>query len=61
MPVIRPGPIRRAGLPGGRGARRLPRGTRKGLRAGGTRRRADPVQLRVQRERPEHLRCQEPS
>jgi len=83
MLVIRPGPIRRTGLPSGahrlpfvtllpRGTRLpgstalclstcLPSGTRKGLRTGGTHQRADTVQLRVQRERPDHLRRQEPS
>jgi len=83
MLVIRPGPIRRTGLPSGarrlplvallpRSARlpggtrlcrstRLPSGTRKGLRTGGTHQRANTVQLRVQRERSDHLRRQEPS
>lgn len=39
----------------------LPGGARKGLRASGTHQLADTVQLRVQCERPDHLRRQEPS
>jgi len=77
MLIIRPGSIRRTGLLSADrrlplvtllprvtrlpSSTRLPSGARKGLRAGGTHQRADTVQLRVQRERSDHLRCQEPS